>query len=68
MAKSVPTRIANTTPARNAISAGQCSWPTSRDANERAESTDRVLRERQLTRIAGEHDDREDEHPDDERS
>ena len=32
MAKIVPTRMAKTTPARNASSAGQCSWPTRRAA------------------------------------
>ena len=34
---------------------------------EGAEPADRVLRERQLPGITGEHDDREDEHPDDQR-
>ena len=34
---------------------------------ERAESTDRVLRERQLTCVSGQHDDRQDEHADDQR-
>ena len=34
---------------------------------ERAESADRVLGERQLTGVPGQHDDRQDEHPDDQR-
>ena len=66
MAKIVPTRIANTTPARNASSAGHCSWPTSRDANSAPSPADGVLRERELTRVPGEHDDRQDEDADDE--